>query len=207
MSDEIDQIDWADTADEEARRLPVAPFVVAAAAVVLGVLFWILLAADGDQGPTADTPLLNQPAPAAVGSYADDTPFDLSRRKGSWVVLNFFTHNCAPCIEEHPELIDFVAQQRSLGTEGAEFYSIVQNSTQAEVEAYFAEHGGDWPVVYDDRYDFQLEFGVAQVPETWVIDPNGIVRGRVIGALDDADVLSASIQELRELLFPAGARP
>lgn len=184
-------------AGEPVRRLPVAPFVVAVLAVAAGLLFWVLLSADGNRTATADTPLLDEPAPAAVGTHADGTPFELSRRKGSWVVLNFFTHDCVPCIQEHPELIEFVGQQRSLGSQGAEFYSIVQTSTRAEVEAYFAEHGGDWPVVYDDNYDFQIEFGVVQVPETWIIDPNGVVRGRVIGEVD-SELLSSSMQVLRE---------
>jgi len=186
------------------RRVPVAPIVVAALAVALGVLFWVLLSADGNRTATADTPLLDQPAPAVVGSLESGDPFELSRRKGSWVVLNFFTHNCAPCIAEHPELIEFVDQQRTLGADGAEFYSIVQTSTREEVEAYFAEYGGDWPVVYDDDYDFQIEFGVVQVPETWIIDPNGIVRGRVIGEVE-AEMLSASLQGLREQ-FAGGIR-
>ena len=191
-------------ASDPGRRFPVAPIVVAALAVLAGLLFWLLLAADGDRTATADTPLLDQPAPAAVGAYEDGTPFELSRRKGSWVVLNFFTHNCAPCIAEHPELIEFVAQQRSLGADGAEFYSIVQTSTREEVEEYFDKYGGDWPVVYDDDYDFQIEFGVVQVPETWIIDPNGIVRGRVIGEVD-AELLGSSLQAMREQFAPTGA--
>ena len=187
----------------EARRFPVAPLVVAGLVVVVGLLFWVLVAAGGDRAPSAATPLLDQPAPAAVGTYDDGAPFELSRRKGSWVVLNFFTHNCIPCIQEHPELIDFVDQQRRLGAQGAEFYSIVQTSTRAEVEAYFAEHGGDWPVVYDDDYDFQIEFGVVQVPETWIVDPNGVVRGRWIGE-DESELLSSSLQAMREQ-FAGGA--
>lgn len=185
------------------RRLPIAPLVVAGLAVLAGLLFWVLASADGNRTATADTPLLDRPAPAAVGTLEDGSTFELSRRKGSWVVLNFFTHDCVPCIQEHPELVEFVQQQRSLGTDGAEFYSIVQTSTRAEVEAYFEEYGGDWPVVYDDEYDFQIEFGVVQVPETWIIDPAGVVRGRVIGEVE-SEMLSASLQTLREQLSTAG---
>ena len=178
----------------------VAPLVVAAVAVVMGAMFWILLGADANDGSSADTPLLDRPAPASVGEFADGTPFQLSRRKGSWVVLNFFTHDCVPCIREHDELIDFVAQQESLGLDGAEFYSIVQNSTPEQVEEFFAERGGgDWPVVYDVDFRFQIEFGVVQVPETWIIDPSGIVRGRIISEVR-ADQLSNSLQLLREAI-------
>jgi cytochrome c biogenesis protein CcmG/thiol:disulfide interchange protein DsbE len=183
--------------DEPSGRR-VAPYVVGALAVVLAALFWILFTADAGPNQTADTPLIDRPAPAASGVFADGRTFELSRRKGSWVVLNFFTHDCVPCIREHPQLIEFVAQQRALGTSGAEFYSIVRDSSREEVDAFFAERGGDWPVVYDDRYEFVNDFGVALVPETWIIDPNGIVRGRVISEVE-ADFLSTRIQALREL--------
>jgi cytochrome c biogenesis protein CcmG, thiol:disulfide interchange protein DsbE len=93
-------------------------------------------------------------------------------------VLNFFTHNCVPCIREHPELIEFVDQQRTLGTDGAEFYTIVQTRTQQAGRAYFAEHGRRLAGRVRHDYDFQIEFGVVQVPETWIVDPNGVVRGR-----------------------------
>jgi cytochrome c biogenesis protein CcmG/thiol:disulfide interchange protein DsbE len=180
-----------------ARRRPIAPLVVGAVAVVLAGLFFILISADSSDGDTAGSPLLGQPAPAAVGQFADGTPFELSRRKGSWVVLNFFTHNCVPCIREHPDLIEFVDQQRALGVDGAEFYSIVRDSTVDEVEAFFEQRGGDWPIVYDTEFEFVNQFGVALVPETWIIDPNGFVRRRIITEVD-AGGLSRLMQALRE---------
>ena len=48
------------------------------------------------------------------------------------------------------------------------------------MEAFFDAEGGDWPVVYDDDGSIAVGFGVSQVPETWIIDPNGVVRGRII---------------------------
>jgi cytochrome c biogenesis protein CcmG/thiol:disulfide interchange protein DsbE len=126
----------------------------------------------------------------------DGTPFDLSRRKGSWVVLNFFTHNCVPCIREHPELIDFVKQQGALGNDGAELYTVVRDSSRHQVEDFFAERGGDWPVVYDPEYSFSNDFGVSLVPETWIIDPAGIVRARIITEVT-AEGLGALINQLR----------
>jgi cytochrome c biogenesis protein CcmG/thiol:disulfide interchange protein DsbE len=170
--------------------------VVGGIAVVMVALFWVLLSADPNRTESADTPLIGRIAPASTGELADGAPFDLSRRKGSWVVLNFFTHNCVPCVREHPELIEFVDQQRALGTEGAEFYTIVRDSNRDEVEAFFAERGGDWPIVYDPRFEFANDFGVALVPETWIIDDNGVVRQRLISEVTAAS-LGSLIQQLR----------
>jgi len=178
-------------------RRRIAPVVVGAVAVVLAGLFFVLAASDSTPAESARSPLLGNPAPGAVGEFADGTEFDLSRRKGSWVVLNFFTHNCVPCIREHPELIEFVDQQRSLGVDGAEFYSIVRDSTTEEIDAFFADRGGDWPVVYDTDFEFVNQFGVALVPETWIIDPNGFVRRRIISEVR-AEELSRLMQTLRE---------
>ncbi len=188
----------ADDATPPGGGRRIAPLVVGAVAVLLAGLFALLLLADpGSDNASADSSLLGQPAPDVRAVSADGTPFVLSHRKGSWVVLNFFTHNCVPCIREHPELIEFVDQQRALGAEGAEFYSVVRDSTREQVDEFFAERGGDWPVVYDDEYEFVNGFGVALVPETWIIDPNGIVRSRFISEVE-ADPLSALIQSMRE---------
>ncbi|MDW3216333.1 MAG: TlpA disulfide reductase family protein [Ilumatobacteraceae bacterium] len=183
--------------DPPTRRGRVAPLVVGAVAIVVVGLFVILVGADSSSGQSARSPLLGNPAPAVSGEYADGTTFELSRRKGSWVVLNFFTHNCVPCIREHSELIEFVEQQRSLGVDGAEFYSIVRDSTQDEVDEFFEQRGGDWPIVYDTDFEFVNRFGVALVPETWIIDPNGFVRRRFISEVE-AEPLSQVLQALRE---------
>lgn len=184
----------------EPRTRPIAPLLAGAVAVLIVGLLVVLVANRGGRGDSARTPLIDQPAPAVGGHYADGTPFELSRRKGSWVVLNFFTDDCVPCIAEHPELIEFVDQQRALGANGAEFYTIVQNSTREEVDRFFDTYGGgDWPVVYDTDYEFQIGFGVAQVPETWVIDPNGFVRFRTIATVT-ADGLSNVVAALQGAL-------
>ena len=183
---------------DDVGRSRVAPFIALGIAVVMVGLIVLLVGADPDRNaPTAESPLLGKPAPEAVGELSDGTPFDLSRRKGSWVVINFFQSDCIPCIQEHPELIAFVDQQRALGNDGAEFYSVVRDSTRAEVAEFFAERGGDWPIVFDDRYEFVNGFGVALVPETWIVDPNGFVRRRFISEVT-ADGLSGLMQALRE---------
>ena len=187
----------AETIGAATRPRRVAPIVVAGVAVLLAGLFWVILSSGGSSTDFTRSPLLGKPAPASQGEYADGTTFELSRRKGSWVVLNFFTHNCVPCVREHPDLVAFVEQQRALGTDGAEFYSIVRDSTQEEVDEFFAERGGDWPIVYDTDFEFSNDFGVALVPETWIIDPNGVVRRRIPSEVD-GDQLSLLMQALRE---------
>ncbi len=184
-----------ETVVDRPRR--VAPWAALGVAVVLAGLFVVLLTASGDDDATADSPLLGRAAPEAVGEYDDGSTFDLARRKGSWVVLNFFTADCVPCIQEHPELVEFSEHQALLGTDGAELYSIVVNDGREDIEEFFDEHGGDWPAIYSELGEIPVAFGVSAVPETWIIDPAGVVRVRMISQVT-AEQLDVTLQQLRE---------
>ncbi len=181
---------------EGRRRL--APWVALAVAGVLAALFVVLAGAKGGSTESADTPLLGKVAPAVEGTTIDGDRWELARRKGSWVVLNFFQSTCVPCKKEHPELLRFIDQQRGLPSDGAELYTIVYSDDNVEsVQEFFAENGGDWPIVLDPRGSIGVEFQVNKVPETWVVSPDGVVVFRTISTVT-ADALSAQVQQLRE---------
>ena len=82
--------------EQKPRR--VAPFVAAAVGVVLAAFLVVLVMADPGDGTVARSPLLGKPAPEVRSTVIDGDDFVLSRRKGSWVVLNFFNSTCVPCI-------------------------------------------------------------------------------------------------------------
>ena len=181
-------------------RRRVAPIVVLVVAAVLGGLFWVLASskAENDTSGAIDSHLLGEPAPSVRSTTLNDEPFDLARRKGSWVVINFFNSTCVPCVAEHPELVRFVEQQSTLGAAGAELYTVLQFGDRIDsVRAFFDERGGDWPVVRDDDGGINVSFGVAQVPETFIIDPDGVVRMRWAGPID-AETLASLVQQERE---------
>jgi cytochrome c biogenesis protein CcmG, thiol:disulfide interchange protein DsbE len=173
-----------------------APFVVLAVAAVVVALFVVLAGSDPAGTETVDSFLIGRAAPAAISSTLDDQPFDLSRRKGSWVVLNFFDPECVPCVQEHPELVSLVADQQAI-TDGAELYTIVNHGTDAAVQEFFDANGGDWPIVRDPDGTISVNFGVSKIPETWIIDPEGVVRARYAGAITSSQV-STLLQQLRE---------
>jgi thiol-disulfide isomerase/thioredoxin len=131
-----------------ARPTRVAPFVALAVALVLGGLFVILALNNPGRPDVAEPYLLNRPAPRVVSTTLDGDTFDLSRRKGSWVVINFFDPTCVPCVQEHPQLIELFQQQLTI-TDGAELYTIVNRGSDESVRTFFDENGGDWPVVRD----------------------------------------------------------
>jgi cytochrome c biogenesis protein CcmG, thiol:disulfide interchange protein DsbE len=180
----------------EQRRRRVAPYISLAVAAVLALLFVVLVSSKAEKPDVTSSYLLNSPAPAVVSSTLDGKPFDLSRRKGSWVVLNFFNSTCLPCKAEHPELVAFAAQQATIA-DGAELYTVVNDDSAEAVTKWFTEQGGSWPIVKDDNGSISTAFGVAKVPETWVISPAGYVVRRFANTITAAS-LAGDLQQLRE---------
>jgi thiol-disulfide isomerase/thioredoxin len=98
---------------EQAPRR-IAPIISVAIAAVMVFFIVILAISSNDKDQVADTPLLMKPAPEITSTTYDGDVFLLSRRRGSWVVLNFFNSTCVPCKREHPELVKFFETQQSL---------------------------------------------------------------------------------------------
>jgi len=158
------------------------PYIAGAAGVLLIAFLVVLAMAKPGNSESASSPLLGQPAPVVKSTTIGGGTFDLARRKGSWVVLNFFNSTCVPCRQEHPFLVDFANEQKS-SDNPVELYTVVNDDSDGPVQAFFDTNGGDWPVVRDDDGAVSVAFGVAKVPESSVIDPNGFVRLRIMGAL------------------------
>ena len=129
----------------------------------------------------------------AVGDLGDGRPYDLARRKGSWVVLNFFDPECGPCVQEHPELRRLRRHRApSAVTEGVELTTVVNSQvTRAGGRVLRRQRRELADRLRRRRRRSPTAFGVAQVPETWIVDPDGIVRYRTIGPVT-ADQLDAS---------------
>jgi cytochrome c biogenesis protein CcmG/thiol:disulfide interchange protein DsbE len=198
MSEVLEQSEQTPDPERDAggpRPRRVAPVIAVAVAVVVGLFVAMAAVVKGGSKDTAETPLLGQPAPVVETTTIDGRPFDLARRRGSWVVLNFFSTWCRPCVEEHPDLVRF-ANGQAAQPGGAELYSVIFNDDPAEVERFFAERGGDWPKLVDPDGRIQVAFGVAKSPETWIIDPAGVVRARVISTVT-AETLSGLLAQLQ----------
>lgn len=179
-----------------APRRRLAPFVALGIAVVMVALFVLLAGSNTRQNvETADTPLKGKPAPQFTAATINGSTFDLAAQRGNVVILNFFASNCAPCIAEQPELVKF-ANAQSAKTGGAKLVSVVFRDTTAAVTAFFQKTGGDWPLINDAG--LPSSFGVAQVPETFVIDVNGIVKYHTISEMT-ADCLQSMATAAEDL--------
>lgn len=180
------------------ERRRIGPIVASAGIAVLVFLVVVFVVASGRSTETADSPLLGRPAPVVISTTYDDEPFDLSRRRGSWVVLNFFNSTCVPCKREHPELVKFHRAQQGDAGMGVELVTVVNDDDEDAVRKFFADNGGGWPIVRDDNSEISVAFGVAKVPETWIVSPTGIVAERFAGEID-AELLGTVIETLTQM--------
>ncbi len=163
-----------------------------AAAVVLIGLFAVLLT-DGDI--SEGNPRVGEAAPVIRATTLDGERFDLDDHLGRWVVVNFFATWCPPCIEEHPELVEFAERHEAAGD--AAVVSVTHKEPVGVIEEFFDAEGGDWPVVTDDDGRIAIDYAVLGLPESFLITPAGFVATQINGGVtaDGLDALIAAFEE------------
>ena len=153
-----------------------------AVALVLGALVALLVAA---KEPNPASQITGQSAPSADQRFetlAGDAASVASLR-GRYVFLNFFASWCVPCEQEHPQLVAFQERHASIGD--ATVLQVIFSDTPDAARSFFQRRGGpDWPVLIDPKGQFALDYGVRAPPETFLIDPSGVVVANVKGAVD-----------------------
>lgn len=154
--------------------------------IVLAGLVVLLSTRDPAGERVTQSPLLDKPAPATAGTTLDGGSIDIADLRGKWVFVNFFASWCTPCIVEHPELQAF--DQAHAAADDAVLVSVTYDNDAREARAFFSEHGGSWPVIDDPENSIGVKYGVAQVPETFVIDPDGFVVARLAGGVTRDDL-------------------
>lgn len=102
---------------------------------------------------------------------------DLNKLHGRVVVLNFWATNCAPCIEELPSLEQLQREMPQV--------QVVAVSTDDDATAYsrfLKQHSVALLTVRDADQRSNAMYGTFRYPETYVIDKNGMIRRKFIGA-------------------------
>jgi cytochrome c biogenesis protein CcmG/thiol:disulfide interchange protein DsbE len=177
---------------DEPRRGRTALAVSLVVAVLAVAFVWVLATRDPATDRQADSELIGQAAPPVGGETLDGGSFDLDDHQGRWVVVNFFATWCVPCQQEHPQLVAFDEAHRR--ARDVRVVSVLYDDSPADARDYFAENGGEWPVVLDDG-SIANDYGVTGVPETYLVAPNGRVATKLIGGVTQ-DGMDSIIQQI-----------
>jgi len=131
----------------------------------------------------------------------DGKKHSLSEWRGKVIVLNFWATWCPPCREEIPL---FIALQKRYGPGGIQLVGVATADNKESVVAYRKSTGMNYPILIgdDDAMDVMARYGNRQgsIPYTVIIDRQGTIVARKLGAFDQADLMRV----LGPLLPPSG---
>jgi cytochrome c biogenesis protein CcmG/thiol:disulfide interchange protein DsbE len=149
-------------------------------AIVAGVAFTQRFGTDPD---LVDSPLIGTALPSVTIPLLE-TPgeFDLGSLEGEIAVINFWASWCTGCRQEHAAL---VAAASGYDEFGVTFVGINYQDSTARALGFLDELGRSPETIYleDDRSRAALEFGVLGLPETFFVDRDGTIVGKVSGPM------------------------
>jgi len=126
--------------------------------------------------------------PARIGKSAPDfvvqdaeRKVTLSEFKGKVVVLNFWASWCPPCVAETPSL---VKMQNQLKDKGIIVVAISADEDDSAYHLFITKYGMNFVTVRDPTAKIQHLYGTIQIPETYIIDRDGVLRRKFANAFD-----------------------
>ncbi len=161
--------------------------------LALAVLFWVGLGHDPSVVPSA---LIDQPVPEFdLPPLKDDKPgFASANLTGEVSLVNVFASWCVPCRVEHPILMR-LAKREDIAIIGLNY-----KDKPEDAKAWLAELGDPYGRIGADRDGrVGIDWGVYGVPETFIVDRDGRIRYKHVGALT-AEAVAKSILPLVEEL-------
>ena len=169
-----------------------AGIAIAAAAVLFSV---VLASRFGSDPGLVDSPLIGQDAPSLELPTLDGSgSVSTEDWEGSVVVVNFFASWCLECRKEHADL---VATADAFADRGVQFVQIGYQEDSDDTLGWLADAGTSETTLYlsDPGSRAAIAYGVFGIPETFFIDADGVVVGKIIGE-SDALILGATLDSI-----------
>jgi cytochrome c biogenesis protein CcmG, thiol:disulfide interchange protein DsbE len=138
------------------------------------------------------SPLIDKPAPLfnLPTLHSADTNIHLEDLKGKVSVINVWASWCAACRIEHPLLVEAASGNSSLN-----LYGLNYKDKREDALNWLDELGNPYiESAYDESGSTGIDYGVYGVPETFVLDKDGIIRYKHVGPLNK--------QQLDEIILP-----
>ena len=169
------------------RYLPLGIFAVIAAFLAIGLFL------DPREVPS---PLINKPAPAfsLPQLHQPAQTFSHADMKGKVWLLNVWASWCVACREEHPVLVE-LARSGAVPIVGLNYKDERRDGLR-----WLAQFGDPYRLsAYDYDGRIGIDYGVYGVPETFLIDKNGIIRYKRIGVVTPEILRDKILPLVREL--------
>jgi cytochrome c biogenesis protein CcmG/thiol:disulfide interchange protein DsbE len=142
----------------------------------LSLALGLLVATGCDRGSHPGN--IDKSAPQFVISDGTRT-VDLSNLRGHVVVLNLWATFCVPCLEELPSLLALQRRMPDLAV-----VAVSMDQDPVIYHRFLVQHHVDLLTIRDqDRRIFAL-YGTEQIPETYIIDRQGVLRRKFVSAQD-----------------------
>ena len=188
---QIDEVDDAVEGDDapavlRLRRTRRALWIAVAVAVPSVLLVAILANSEPSAQRAVKSPLVGKLAPAIESTTIDGQQVRLADFGGKWVVVNFFATWCVPCRQEHPDLVRFSEAHAAQGD--AMVMGVISSDAPEAVKEFRDKEGGTWPMLTDPKGRIALDYGVAGVPESFLVNPEGVVVAKLLGGVRATDL-------------------
>src|SRR5262245_47674353 len=145
---------------------------------------------------TLPSPLVGKPAPQFTLPPLDAQAVSFTHdelAKGKPTIINFFASWCTPCLVEHPTL-------EALGAKGdVTLYGNEYKDKPEDARTFLSELGNPFGKINEDRDGrVAIDWGVTGVPETFVVDGDGVIRVHYAGPLSDEIVARLIMPALKQ---------
>lgn len=157
--------------------------------IALVILFLFGLQNDPRHIPS---PLIDKPAPLfdLPTLHYPDKNISLDDLKGKVSLVNVWASWCVACRTEHPLLVDAIANDNSLN-----LYGLNYKDKREDALVWLKQLGNPYKEsAFDENGTTGIDYGVYGVPETFVLDKQGIIRYKHVGPLTK--------QKLEETILP-----
>jgi len=143
------------------------------------------------------SPLIGKPAPGFKLPRLDDPALTVQRDSmiGKAWVLNVWASWCGPCRDEHPHIVALARGKY------APLVGLNYKDQRSDALAWLKQLGDPYDLSLSDLDGrVGIDFGVYGVPETFVIDKQGVVRFKHVGPVTPDIVQSRILPLLKELI-------
>lgn len=171
--------------------LPVAVF-----AGLVGIMISLLTDSErNDDLSRLPSALVGKPAPMMSLPAVNETipgGFATTDLRGKVSIINVFASWCVPCLAEHPQITELAEQ-------GISVYGINHRDRPEAAATWLRRHGNPYLAVgADTDARASLDWGVTGVPETFIIDANGVVTYKHVGPITQDALNRKILPMLRE---------